>query len=67
MECPQCETENPEESHFCKGCGFRFHEDTQACPLCGYLSPANAKFGLECGGSLMQAETPTGEQVKDNS
>ena len=51
MKCPKCETENPEESRFCRECGSSTETDI-SCPDCGSTHPSNSKFCNKCGHDL---------------
>ena len=49
MECPKCQTENPEENSFCRECGAKL---SLACPQCGAEILPGDKFCGKCGQSL---------------
>jgi predicted ATPase/class 3 adenylate cyclase len=49
MNCPACQTENPQEARFCMNCGSSL---TVKCLGCSTKNPAGAKFCLNCGQSL---------------
>jgi class 3 adenylate cyclase/tetratricopeptide (TPR) repeat protein len=49
MICPQCQSELPEGSVFCKECGKRLE---LTCPECGNSLPPDSKFCLKCGHDL---------------
>lgn len=49
MNCPVCQTENPEGAKFCFNCGAATSVD---CPNCGTQLPANARFCFNCGHQL---------------
>src|SRR4051812_4401320 len=50
MQCPQCQTENPERARFCEDCGARLEFK---CPHCGETATPGKKFCASCGGSLV--------------
>ena len=49
MQCPQCNTENPEGAKFCFNCGAKL---AAVCPQCGATLPPQAKFCFECGSAV---------------
>jgi chromosome partitioning protein len=46
LECPNCQTQNPEAKKFCRECGAKL---SQVCPQCGSQSLPVDKFCGECG------------------
>jgi DNA-binding NtrC family response regulator len=56
MDCPDCRTELPDGSKFCKECGSRL---VLTCPVCGKDIPSDSKFCLECGHELKSREMRT--------
>jgi class 3 adenylate cyclase/ribosomal protein L40E len=46
MQCPECNTGNPEGAKFCLNCGGKL---VAVCPQCGATLPPQAKFCFECG------------------
>jgi tetratricopeptide (TPR) repeat protein len=56
MKCPNCGTENPEGSGFCRGCGQSLQTEFK-CPQCGYINLQDSKFCNKCGQRLVK-ETP---------
>ena len=52
MQCPQCQTENPERARFCEDCGARLEF---RCPHCGEAATPGKRFCASCGGSLVSA------------
>jgi class 3 adenylate cyclase/tetratricopeptide (TPR) repeat protein len=62
MQCPKCQTENPEIAKFCIECANPLEIK---CPQCGATNPARAKFCMECAHSLKeQAEIPPENQTE---
>ncbi|MBQ11536.1 MAG: hypothetical protein CMJ45_08300 [Planctomyces sp.] len=52
MNCPPCQTANPEGAKFCMSCGSAL---AASCPECGTELPSEARFCLNCGHQLGQA------------
>jgi class 3 adenylate cyclase len=48
MKCPKCQTENPEDSKFCRKCGSSTESEI-SCPNCGSTHPADSNFCNKCG------------------
>jgi ABC-type oligopeptide transport system substrate-binding subunit/class 3 adenylate cyclase len=46
MQCPRCNTENPQQAKFCVNCGARL---TLVCSQCRTELPPQAKFCFVCG------------------
>ncbi|MGD9034797.1 MAG: adenylate/guanylate cyclase domain-containing protein, partial [Desulfobacteraceae bacterium] len=55
MECPKCQTENPEGKKFCRECGAKL---ALACPQCAAEILPGDKFCGECGHNLTLASEP---------
>ncbi len=53
MECPKCQTENPETKRFCRKCGGALF---LICPNCGSEALPEDEFCGDCGQSLTAAE-----------
>ncbi len=56
MECPKCQTENPEENSFCRECGAKL---ILACPQCGAEVLPVDKFCGKCGHHLSIPSEPS--------
>jgi class 3 adenylate cyclase/tetratricopeptide (TPR) repeat protein len=52
MECPKCQTENPDKRKFCRECGTKLFP---VCLRCGYENLPGDKFCGECGERLEEA------------
>ena len=57
MKCPKCQTENPEDSKFCRKCGSSTESDI-SCPNCGSTHPPDSNFCNKCGHNLTIASEP---------
>jgi len=49
MECPACQSSNPDGQKFCGSCG---HELEVTCPQCQAANPPHYKFCGQCGTAL---------------
>ena len=54
MQCPKCQTENPDGSIFCRECGSKFQH---ACEQCGKAILPGDKFCNACGHNLQATIT----------
>jgi len=59
MQCPKCDTENPEQARFCLNCGARL---ALACLQCGTELPPQARFCFACG---TQVSEPTLDALRE--
>src|SRR5262249_18527258 len=46
MNCPRCQTSNPENAKFCLNCGTAL---TAVCSNCNTPLPSGARFCMNCG------------------
>ena len=53
MNCPNCQTANPDGAKFCNNCGTRL---PAPCPKCGHPNPDGARFCNECGHHLAESQ-----------
>ncbi len=58
MNCPECQTENSEDRHFCAQCGAAL---AVVCAACGFHNQAGARFCGGCGAALSSAAAAQGE------
>ena len=56
MECPKCQTENPEENSFCCGCGAKL---LLSCTQCGAEVLPVDRFCGKCGHNLTLPSEPS--------
>ena len=56
MDCPRCQSGNPEGARFCMGCGSPMFA---ACAECGTELPSEARFCLNCGHQVAEPEAET--------
>jgi len=56
MRCATCETDNADESKFCRECGSRL---SLACAACGTVLSPGSRFCVECG-AARPAAAPAG-------
>jgi proteic killer suppression protein len=54
MQCPKCQTENPDGSTFCRECGSKFQH---SCQQCGKAILPDDKFCNTCGHNLQATIT----------
>jgi class 3 adenylate cyclase/tetratricopeptide (TPR) repeat protein len=52
MDCPNCQTHNPDGAKFCFNCGTKLE---LKCPECGTELPIGAKFCFNCGHDMAAA------------
>ena len=60
MKCPKCQTDNPEDKKFCRGCGEKL---SKVCPHCGSESLPGDKFCGECGQDLSLPPEPAPKEL----
>ena len=60
MQCPECETENPDTQKFCGECGVKLEK---ACPGCGAKNPPQYKFCGECGHNISLPSEPPSKEL----
>ena len=53
MECPNCQTKNPETRKFCRECGSKL---LLICPQCSFENLPGDKFCGECGFDLQKPQ-----------
>jgi class 3 adenylate cyclase/tetratricopeptide (TPR) repeat protein len=53
MNCPHCQTANPDSAKFCMNCGNAL---VLKCTNCGTELPPAAKFCMNCGQAIAQAQ-----------
>jgi uncharacterized membrane protein YvbJ len=61
MDCPKCQSENPDTQKFCGECGAKLEK---TCPSCGVKNPPQYKF---CGGCGHKLTLPSKQAPKDLS
>ena len=59
MQCPECNTGNPEGAKFCLKCGVKL---VLVCPQCKTELPPHAEFCIACGTQLV---TPPSEAMRE--
>jgi len=60
MNCPNCQTLNPNEAKFCMNCGNSLNI---ACNQCGKENPPQAKFCINCGSKLLSIKKPQKDPI----
>ena len=60
MQCPECQTENPETRKFCRECGEKF---LLVCPKCSSENIPGDKFCGECGHNLALPSEPAPKEL----
>jgi predicted ATPase/class 3 adenylate cyclase len=60
MDCPKCQTANPEGKKFCRECGAKL---TLACPQCAAEILPGDKFCGECGHNLTLPSEPAPKEL----
>lgn len=63
MLCPNCQTENPANSRYCRKCGQKMKAvPPDQCPQCGNQNPPGSQFCNKCGTALAGASAPRAPQ-----
>jgi predicted ATPase len=57
MKCLNCQTDNPDNAKFCKGCGQALQTEV-ICDRCQYQNTPDSKFCVQCGQPLSTASQP---------
>ncbi|MGZ3607574.1 MAG: adenylate/guanylate cyclase domain-containing protein [Syntrophales bacterium] len=60
MNCPKCQSENPEGKKFCRECGQRLGI---VCPSCRLVNQLGSKFCGECGQNFAFPSEPTRKEL----
>ena len=60
MECPKCQTENPDGKKFCRECGAKL---ALSCPQCAAEILPGDKFCGECGLNLATPSEPPPKEL----
>ncbi|GEM_PF-187233 len=60
MQCPQCQSNNPDGAKFCNTCGSRLG---LLCSACGKINPPASLFCNHCGASLDVSAAATTDTV----
>ncbi len=59
MNCPNCQSNNPESAQFCSNCGQQL---SISCPNCQHSNPPGANYCNKCGNSLKDLPSPEPKQ-----
>ena len=65
VSCPNCGTENPRKSKFCKKCGAKI-KSTVICPECG-SEVKDSKFCAKCGASIVSEKESFSDLAEEES
>jgi class 3 adenylate cyclase/ribosomal protein L40E len=64
MQCPKCQTENPEGRKFCRKCGIKL---SLICPKCGFENLPEDSFCGECGYDFTKTSAITPQPLETPS
>jgi tetratricopeptide (TPR) repeat protein len=65
VKCPNCQTENPEGSKYCRECAQPLHSEL-ICPKCGFKNIPGSKFCNQCAHPLTE-QAPKKQRPKKPS
>jgi len=58
VNCPKCNTPNPQTNKFCASCGGKLGPTTIACPKCNAQMNEGSKFCPSCGAAMGAKKCP---------
>ena len=64
MQCPKCQTENPEGRKFCRKCGIKL---SLLCPICGSENLPEDSYCGECGYDFTKTSAITPQPIETPS
>lgn len=67
MNCPFCNTENPEGAAYCKHCGKPLMQDTVECPSCKTQCAPTEQVCPKCGAALSEQAQPEAQPQKSGA
>ncbi len=65
MQCPRCQTTNPNQARFCFGCGYSLVNGI-VCTACHTLLPIDARYCFNCG-AVVISPSQASSQMDDAS